>query len=67
MVNEITYYFTFKFIFMKKFFFLALVFCAVSSTTIYAQTGGGPTPTLQEVKDRIKPQMVAQTKLTRHR
>jgi hypothetical protein len=49
---------------MKKFFFLALVFCAVSSTTLNAQNGGGQTPTLQQVKDRVKPQMIEKTGLT---
>ena len=60
---------------MKKFLFLTLIFSAIISTTIHAQTGG-PAPTaqqtkesdpagmLQQMKEKIKPQMVEKTGLT---
>jgi len=57
---------------MKKFLFLTLIFCAILSTTIQAQAGdppqaqAAPDPAvmLQQMKERIKPQMVEKTGLT---
>ena len=52
---------------MKKFLMLTLIFCAVISTATYAQQalpGADPATMLQEMKDKIKPQMVAKTGLT---
>ena len=49
---------------MKKFLFLALLFSAVFSTTISAQGGGDPATMLQQMKERIKPQMVERTGIT---
>lgn len=46
---------------MKKFLFLTLIFGAIISTATHAQA---PDPVLQEMKDKIKPQMVEKTGLT---
>ena len=48
---------------MKKFFFLTLIFSAILSSTMYAQAGD-PASQLQQIKDKIKPQMVEKTGLT---
>ncbi len=60
---------------MKKFLFLSLIFSAVISTTTLAQTGG-PAATqkpakpidaaamLQQIKEKVKPQMIEKTGLT---
>jgi hypothetical protein len=73
--NEIPLNFTNKITFMKKFLLLGIICSAIISTTANAQTGGGPAATqqqtkedqaamLQQVKDKIKPQMVEKTGLT---
>jgi Spy/CpxP family protein refolding chaperone len=62
---------------MKKILFLSLILSAVISITTYAQTGSGPAATsqpakendqaaamLQQMKDKIRPQMVEKTGLT---
>ena len=55
---------------MKKFLFLTLIFSAVMSTAIYAQPAQpaqkapDPAAMLQQMKDKIKPQMVEKTGLT---
>lgn len=49
---------------MKKFLFLALIFSAIISTNIHAQGGGDPAAMLQQMKERVKPQMLAKTGLT---
>jgi hypothetical protein len=61
---------------MKKFLLLTLIFCAVISTAIYAQPAQPAQPAqqaqpapdpavmLQQMKDKIKPQMVEKTGLT---
>ena len=49
---------------MKKFLFLTLIFSAVISTTIHAQAGGDPAAMLQQMKERVKPQMIEKTGLT---
>ena len=46
---------------MKKFLFLTLIFTAIISTATHAQA---PDPVLQQMKDKIKPQMVEKTGLT---
>src|SRR5687768_14895660 len=48
---------------MRKFLFLTLVFSAITSTTIHAQAGDPPSQ-LQQIKDRVKPQMIEKTGLT---
>ena len=48
---------------MKKFLFLTLILGAIISTNSYAQAGDPPTP-LQQIKDKIRPQMVEKTGLT---
>ena len=48
---------------MKKFLFLTLIFGAILSTTVHAQTAD-PATMLQQMKERIKPQMVEKTGLT---
>ncbi|HEY0680497.1 MAG TPA: hypothetical protein VGD17_19580 [Chitinophagaceae bacterium] len=50
--------------FMKKILFLTIIFGAIISTTINAQTGGDPAAMLQQMKDKVKPQMVEKTGLT---
>lgn len=49
---------------MKKFLFLTLIFGAIISTSINAQTGGDPAAMLQQIKERVKPQMIEKTGLT---
>ena len=56
---------------MKKFLFLTLIFCAVISTATYAQPQAqpqaqapDPAVMLQQMKEKIRPQMVAKTGLT---
>jgi len=59
---------------MKKYLFLSFILCAVISTATLAQTtGSGPSaqakPTepatiLQQMKDKVKPQMMEKTGLT---
>jgi Spy/CpxP family protein refolding chaperone len=49
---------------MKKFLFLTLIFCAIISTTSYAQPAGDPATILQQMKESIKPQMIEKTGLT---
>lgn len=61
---------------MKKFLLLSLILGGVITTTTYAQTGSGPTAAaqpvkesdpaviLQQMKDKVKPQMVEKTGLT---
>jgi hypothetical protein len=49
---------------MKKFLFLTLVFSAIISTSIHAQGGSDPVAMLQQMKERIKPQMIEKTGLT---
>ena len=56
---------------MKKFLLLTLIFCAVISTATYAQPQTQPQPPapdpaamLQQMKEKIKPEMVAKTGLT---
>jgi hypothetical protein len=48
---------------MKKFLFLALIFGATISSNIYAQAGDPPSQ-LQQIKDKVKPQMIEKTGLT---
>jgi Spy/CpxP family protein refolding chaperone len=62
---------------MKKFLFMTLVFSAAIATTTYAQTGSGPAVApqqtkeaeaasmLQQTKEKVSPQMVEKTGLTR--
>ncbi|HMK05010.1 MAG TPA: hypothetical protein VK489_12490 [Ferruginibacter sp.] len=50
---------------MKKYLFLAIIFSAIISTTINAQTGGADQAAmLQQMKERVKPSMVEKTGLT---
>jgi Spy/CpxP family protein refolding chaperone len=49
---------------MKKFLFLTLIFCAAISTNIYAQAGDPPS-LLDQMKEKLSPQMVEKTGLTR--
>src|SRR5688500_1755219 len=49
---------------MKKFLFLTLILGAIVSTTTQAQGGGDPAAMLQQMKERIKPQMIEKTGLT---
>ncbi len=49
---------------MKKILFLTLIFCAIMSTATYAQPAGDPPSQLQQMKDKIRPQMVEKTGLT---
>jgi Skp family chaperone for outer membrane proteins len=49
---------------MKKFLFLTLIFGALISTRMYAQSAPDPAVMLQQMKDRVKPQMVEKTGLT---
>ena len=55
---------------MKKFLFLTLIFSAVMSTAMHAQPpqqaqqAPDPAAMLQQMKDKIKPQMVEKTGLT---
>ena len=58
---------------MKKFLFLTLVLCAIVTTATYAQPtqpaqqaqpAPDPAVMLQQMKDKIKPQMVEKTGLT---
>ena len=48
---------------MKKFLFLTLIFGAIISSNTYAQAGDPPS-LLQQMKDKIRPQMVEKTGLT---
>ena len=48
---------------MKKFLFLTLIFGATISTNIHAQAGDPPSP-LQQMKEKVKPQMIEKTGLT---
>src|SRR3954471_4738505 len=49
---------------MKKFLFLTLIFSALISTSIHAQGSSDPAAMLQQMKERIKPQMIEKTGLT---
>ena len=56
---------------MKKFFFLTLIFCAVISTATNAQPQTqppaqalDPAAMLQQMKEKVRPEMVAKTGLT---
>jgi hypothetical protein len=57
---------------MKKFLFLGLIFSAITTTTGYAQAGAAanaqsvsnPAAFLQQVKEKVRPQMVEKTGLT---
>ena len=49
---------------MKKFLLLSLIFTALASTSIHAQTGADPAVMLQQVKEKVVPQMVEKTGLT---
>ena len=48
---------------MKKFLFLTLILSAIISTTTPAQ-GGDPAAMLQQMKEKVRPQMVEKTGLT---
>ena len=48
---------------MKKFLFLTLIVGATISTNIHAQAGDPPSP-LQQIKEKVKPQMIEKTGLT---
>ena len=48
---------------MKKFLFLTLILSAIISTTTHAQ-GGDPAAMLQQMKEKVRPQMVEKTGLT---
>ncbi len=52
---------------MKKFLFLTLISCAIISTATHAQAPAqtpDPAVMLQQIKEKVKPQMVAKTGLT---
>lgn len=49
---------------MKKLLFLSLIFSAIISTTTYSQGSSNPAAMLQQIKERVKPQMVEKTGLT---
>lgn len=49
---------------MKKFLFLTLIFGAVATTTVQAQTNGDQAAMLQQAKEKITPLMVEKTGLT---
>jgi hypothetical protein len=49
---------------MKKFLLLTVILGAIAVTSVNAQTAGNPAAMLQEMKDRIVPQMVEKTGLT---
>lgn len=49
---------------MKKFLFLTLIFSAIVSTSVNAQTATDQTIMLQQMKEKIRPQMVKETGLT---
>ena len=56
---------------MKKFLFLTLILSAMISSTIYAQAGDpppqaapDPAAMLQQIKEKMRPQMVEKTGLT---
>lgn len=55
---------------MKKFLFLTLILSAMISTSIHAQAGdppkvgNDPAAMLQQIKERVKPQMIEKTGLT---
>ena len=49
---------------MKKFLFLTLIFSVIISTSIYAQGGADPAAMLQQMKERVRPQMIEKTGLT---
>ena len=49
---------------MKKFLFLSFILCAVVATSVHAQSGPDPAAMLQQMKERIKPQMIEKTGLT---
>ena len=48
---------------MKKFLFLTLIFGAIISINTYSQAGDPPSQ-LQQIKEKIRPQMVEKTGLT---
>jgi Spy/CpxP family protein refolding chaperone len=49
---------------MKKILFLTLAFMAIISTAVRAQAGGDKGAMLQQIKERVKPQMMEKTGLT---
>jgi len=49
---------------MKKFLFLAFIFCAVLSTTVQAQNAPDPAAMLQQMKEKQKPGLIAKAGLT---
>jgi Spy/CpxP family protein refolding chaperone len=49
---------------MKKFLFLTLILGALASTSIHAQGGADAAAMLQQMKEKVKPQMVEKTGLT---
>ena len=49
---------------MKKLLFLTLILGAIISTTTHAQAGLDPAAMLQQMKERVRPQMVEKTGLT---
>ena len=49
---------------MKKFLFLTLILGAIISSTTVAQSAADPAAMLQQMKEKVKPQMVEKTGLT---
>lgn len=49
---------------MKKLLMLTLIFCAVISTTTYAQPAGDPATLLQQMKEKQKPGLIEKVGLT---
>jgi Spy/CpxP family protein refolding chaperone len=49
---------------MKKLLFLSLIFCAIASTSVYAQPAGDPPSVLQQMKDKQVPGLVEKVGLT---
>jgi hypothetical protein len=49
---------------MKKFLFLTLILSAIISTASHAQPGYDPAAALQQMKDKVKPQMIEKTGMT---
>jgi len=49
---------------MKKLLFLTVIFSAIFAITSHAQAASDPAAMLQQLKERVKPQMTQQTGLT---